>query len=245
MDPQRLLQPNAFAGDDGTEQAMFTQALAIANPMRRHEALVAALTTGRVLLAVQAHPHPGRATVATIGRRAAVGEDSEPSGETSGVASNLRVDGPGGRPAFAVFSSADRVGAFNSAARPLPLAGKAAAAQALATGGMLVLNPGDEEEFIGRSALAAISAAEPWLAPWNDSDIATRIGQSVRDCEFVRGVSISMRRGGVTLVLLHMAQRAERAAAADAVLRATQAIAHDGYLRARLDAVEVVPVRDI
>ncbi|AWE42317.1 MULTISPECIES: SseB family protein [unclassified Actinobaculum] len=245
MDPQRLLQPNAFAEDDGTEQAVFTQALAIANPMRRHEAVVAALTTGRVLLAVQAHPHPGHATVAAIGRHVAGGEESGPSGEISNVTSNLRVDGPGGRPAFAVFSSADQVGAFDSAARPLPLGGKTAAARALATGGMLVVNPGDEQEFVGRSALAAISAAEPWLAPWNDTDIATRIGQSVRDCELVRGLSISMRRGGVTLVLLHMAQRAERAAAADAVVRASQAIAHDEYLRARLDAVEVVPVRDI
>ncbi len=235
VDFERLLRPNPFAGDDGGVQPQMAAALALEDPAQRQEALVAALGTGRVFVAVQAHAHPG-----TSDGEITEHDSHDPDRVALDEAVQLTVPAPGGLRAMPIFSSAAALAAFDPAARPVPLLGRNAAAQALFHTGLLAL---DCLDYFGRSAVLAIASDEAWFAPWLDPQIRMRLEHALEGCGGAQTVRVLAGRQGVIRVTIVISDHAGIAAAEEAVKRVAQALHSDGYLKSHLDLVEIVPVR--
>ncbi|MFT0847064.1 SseB family protein [Actinomycetaceae bacterium L2_0104] len=242
VDFERLLRPNPFSGDDGGVQPQMAAALELRDPAQRQEALVAALGTGRVFVPVQAHAHPG-----VDAGDVAEHDSHNPDKVALEEASQLSVSAPGGLRAMPVFSSAASLTAFDPGARPVPLLGRNAAAQALLHTGLLALDPvGSQElggDYVGRSGVLAIAADEAWLAPWIDPQIPMRLEHSLTECEAAQDVRVLAGRQGVVRIAIVISDFAGAEAAREAVQRVTHALQSDDYLKSHLDLVEIVPVR--
>ena len=147
MEEELLSRPNPFSEDDGSITQLLAEALACDDVVGKPEAIVHALMSSRIFVAVF------------------------PPADGGSEARQWSVE-IAGREALAIFSDAEAVTAFSEQARPLPLLGRNAAAQALMASGILCLNPSNTEGtdgfLLGRSACAAIASAEEWTAPWND-----------------------------------------------------------------------------
>lgn len=242
VDVHRLLRPNPFSGDDGGVQPQMAAALAFTDPAERQEALVAALGTGRVFVPVQAHVHPGYED----GGVAPHVPSPNPNEEALEEASELTVPAPGGLRAMPVFSSAAALAEFDPAARPLPVLGRNAAAQALLHTGLLALDPLDSQAaggFVGRSAVAAIASGEAWLAPWIDPHIPLRLKHALTGCEAAQDVKIAAGRQGVVRIIVVISDFAGTNGAQQAIGRIAHSLAHDSHLKSHLDLVEILPVR--
>lgn len=244
VDFERFLRPNPFAGDDGEVQPRMAAALALTDPAERQEALVAALATGRVFVPVQAHAHPGYEDGAVASHT----PSPNPNAEALEEAGELTVPAPGGLRAMPVFSSAAALAKFDPQARPLPVLGRNAAAQALMHTGLLAVDPVGEglspaDDFLGRSAVVAIASNEAWVAPWIDPQIPMRLRSALTACEAVQDVMISAVPQGVVRIAVVIADHVGIEGAQDAVTRVARALVHDSYLKAHLDLVEILPVR--
>lgn len=244
VDFERFLRPNPFAGDDGEVQPQMAGALALTDVAERQEALVAALATGRVFVPVQAHAHPGYEDGAVASHT----PSPNPNAEALEEASELTVLAPGGLRAMPVFSSAAALAEFDPEARPLPVLGRNAAAQALLHTGLLALDPVGENsplvgDFFGRSAVVAIASDEVWLAPWIDPQIPMRLRSVLAGCEAAQSVTVSAGRQGVVRIAVVIADHVGIEGARDVVARVARALVHDPYLKSHLDLVEILPVR--
>lgn len=219
---ERLDQPNPFADDDGTIAQLLAEALACDDVVDKPEAIVRALMSSRIFVAVF------------------------PPAESESEAQQGSVE-IAGREALAIFSDAEAVAAFSEQARPLPLLGRNAATQALMASGILCLDPSDREAtggfLLGRSACAAIASAEEWIAPWNDEEIRTRLRESVRVVERVIDIWLRPTPNGAVLIALQMSETSSRSDAERATVLISHALSHDEYLSARLDLVHIIPVR--
>ena len=244
VDFERLLRPNPFAGDDGGVQPQMASALALTDAAERQEALVAALATGRVFVPVQAHAHAGYED----GSVASHVPSPNPNEEALEEASELTVPAPGGLRAMPVFSSAAALAEFDAQARPLPVLGRNAAAQALLHTGLLAVDPAPEKfslagDFFGRSAVVAIASGEAWLAPWIDPQILMRLRSALTGCEAAQKVTVSAGSHGVVRIAIIISEFVGQEGAREAVTRIAWALAHDSYLKSHLDLVEILPVR--
>ncbi len=244
VDFERFLRPNPFAGDAGEVQPQMAAALALTDPAERQEALVAALATGRVFVPVQAHAHPGYEDGAVASHT----PSPNPNAEALEEASELTVPAPGGLRAMPVFSSAAALAKFDPEARPLPVLGRNAAAQALMHTGLLAVDPVDDGsslagDFLGRSAVVAIASNEAWFAPWIDPQIPMRLRSVLAGCEAAQIVTVSAGRQGVVRIAVVISEFVGKVGAREAVTRIAWALSHDPYLKSHLDLVEILPVR--
>jgi hypothetical protein len=236
VDPSLLLRPNPFSGDDGSLEPAMAEALALEDPGKRVEAIVAALHKGRVFAAVRPHAktdedQPGEGTAEAAAQQA----------------SDDVVPAPGGRQAVPVFTSMRALAAFAADARPLPVKAKDMAALTLTKTGILALDPrvgsASAECYIGRSAVAAIASGEEWTPPWHDPAVLERIKGAIAEERAAYGVRIRSTRKGVVQILVNVYSSSMRGEVARAVQTLVALIAHDPYLSARFDMVEIVPVR--
>lgn len=219
---ERLDQPNPFADDDGTVAQLLAEALACDDVVEKSEAIVRALSSARIFVAVF----------------------PPIEGESEARQGSVEI---AGREALAIFSDAEAVAAFSEQARPLPLLGRNAAAQALMASGIVCLNPADTQAtggfLLGRSACAAIASADEWLAPWNDEEIRACLREAVRVVERLIDVWLRPTPNGAVLIALQMSETSSRSDAERATVLISHALSHDEYLSARLDLVHIVPVR--
>jgi len=240
VDLGKLLRPNPFSDDDGSIQPAMAAALAIPRPGERLEAMVAALTLGRVFVPVVAHAHPG-----VDGDGAVQAHDGSQPDEAALVeASKSLVSAPGGLQAVPVFSRLASMSEFAPAARPMPVLGRNAAAQALLEIGILALDPVAPEKgwFFGRSAVAAMAAAEPWIAPWNDPELIRHLRDSVSG-PHIGGIALEPLANGTVRIQLHVKKTAGRTDVEAAIARLGAVVKLEPYVRARLDMIEILPVR--
>ena len=244
MDPARLLRPNPFSGDGGGVQPDMAAALALHEPAERVEAIVAALTKGRVFVPVQAHAHPG-----VDGSGAVAGHEiADPQAEAIDEAGQRRVPAPGGRMAVPLFSCAASLAAFDADARPVPVWGRNIAAQTFAHGGLLALDPrsmnaADAEFYGGRMAAGAIAADIAWVAPWLDPDIESELEGLVGGDGVVHQFRIEAAPNGVTRVFADISSMATREAVAQAIQHVSDGLKANEVLSMRLGIVEFIPVR--
>lgn len=236
MDPERLLQPNPFEGDDGAISPALAPALASGN----YEEIVEALAHSRVFVALFEPDDEA------LGEWVSEGGADSFEGEREMRQATIDVSG---LHALAVFSSAEALQDFSSSARPLPLLARNAATQAFMHSGLLALDPEDEEgngaTYIGRSACAALASAQSWTPPWDDPEVVSRLRESVRIVERCIDVWVRPGRAGTVLVALQMSETSTRSDAERATVLISHALTHDEYLHARLDLVHIIPVRSV
>lgn len=243
MDFERLLRPNPFANDDGSLQPHMASALSQEDNAQRQEAVVAAIATGRLFLAVQPHSHPGLEGDGQI-------KVHDPKGTNEAAqqeAGALTVQAPGGLRAMPAFTSMAALSIFDPEARPLPLEGQAVAAQALLNTGIIALDPADREgsgaTFVGRTATVSLAMDEPWFAPWLDVMLADKLEAAVAGCAQVLTVKVQAGPRGLVRLTLRMSDYATQVDAMEAAEELIKVTHHDGYVASRLDLIEVVPVR--
>lgn len=242
MDFDRLLRPNPFADDDGSLQPQMASALSQSDNANRQEAVVAAIGTGRLFLAIQPHTHPG------VENGEVKAHDPANTDELArNEAGSLTVAAPGGLKAMPAFTSMEAMARFDPQARPMPLEGQAAAAQALLNTGIMALDPtdldGSDATFIGRTATVSLAMDEPWFAPWLDDTLSEKLEAAVAGLPEVLTVKVQAGSRGLVRLTLRMSDYASSADAMAGAQKLIETVHHDRYVSSHLDLIEVVPVR--
>lgn len=145
-------------------------ALEIGDPGPRLQALVDALGTERVVIPVPVEEHP----------RFRQGEHSpQDLHEDSEIP--LATEGEGADREVLVFSSADELKAWDTAARPMTMGSQKMAITAIASGVPRVrMDPAGINLRIPRSAVEALAGGARWVAPWNDEGLAQTLTEDAR-----------------------------------------------------------------
>lgn len=245
----RRLRANPFAGDDGSLPAALGAALGTEDPVARLVAVVGELAAARVLVPVVAHDHPGtdgRGQVAAHARHGG----ADPAGDACAAAALVSVRVPDGRAALPVFSSYDRLRAWDPTARPVPVAGPRAALGAVGeSDGLLVLDPAaDRPVLVPRDAVWALARGQGWVPPWADPDLPGVVTGALAGITELVGVRLEpspgIGRGGVPelRVLVAVAPGLTRQAMQAAVKRAGEALGALTAVRERVDSLELYPV---
>lgn len=229
-----LFRENPFSDDDGSITPQLAAALGEPEHLRT-EAIVGAL--GRVLIPVLPHAMPA----AGVEQDGLIADADAPTCPDDGL---IRVDFPGGRQAFPIFSSVQAVQNWNPEARPVPIDVARMAAVALTRGpGLLTLDPGSADEtWLGRSAVAALAGGTDWTAPWDDPLIVEKITEAFDG--YVPGldkIGIQPGRCGSAVLVLYLIPPAERQVVENVVQTVSAVIASEPYVRARLDVIEIRP----
>src|SRR5690606_16921803 len=155
-------------------QPAMAAALAHEDSGERVVAVVEAMRTGRLIVPVVAHEHPGRDAEGHVIEHAA---DKFKTGDRSGdeMASAAMVSArtADGRAALPVFSSVAAMQRWNAGARPVPVEATRAAVSAVGeTDSLLVLDPGNEiTVLVPRPAVWALAQQQPWTPSWADPDL--------------------------------------------------------------------------
>lgn len=239
----RTFKPNPFAGDDGSALPATAAALALDGPGERLAGVVAALRTERVLVPVVAHEHPGREDDGAVAAHVSHKSD-DPAGDACASAAMVSVRTHDDRAALPVFSSAAAMRAWNPAARPVPVEGPRAAQSAIVeTDGLMVLDPGARAVLVGRPAVIALATGEPWVAPWDDEELAASLVRLLTPVSGLVGVRLEPGRSAETRVLLAVRAGASRDRVATAIGAAHGLLGEDPVLRSRVDSLEITPVQ--
>lgn len=185
----RALEPNAFAGDDGSTPPAFAEAIATfrslaENDEKRaaaHAALIDAVRVSRFLIPL----------VAEAGDEG-VNADGLRVDKTQELAI-VRVKGPDGQTVLPIFSSVAAMSAWRSDARPVPADGRRAAVSALTDDcTWLVIDPTSDTELVVRHpALRAIAAGEPWTPPHVDLAVREALQVAVSADSQIAGFALA------------------------------------------------------
>lgn len=245
----RNLQPNPFAGDDGSQPPALGAALALTHPVERLVSVVRELADARVLVPVVAHEHPG-----SDGRGRVLAHDrhgsDDPAGDACASAAMVSVRAPDGRSALPVFSSYDELRAWDPTARPVPVAGPRAGLGAVGESeGLLVLDPaGERPLLVPRDAVWALAQGRTWTPPWEDADLPAVLTRALAGITELVGVRLepSPALGGTGVpelrIVVAVAAGLPREAMQGAITRASQALGAVPQLREHVDSVELYPV---
>ncbi|MFH5822605.1 SseB family protein [Georgenia sp. AZ-5] len=241
----RVLKSNPFSGDDGKVQPAMAAALAQTDPAERLRAVVEALRTGRVLVPVVAHEHPG---TDAEGHVAAHDPDKLRTGDRAAdamaSAAMVSVRTADGRAALPVFSSVEALLAWDRTARPVPVEATRAALSAVGEAdSLVVLDPGTERAvLVPRPAVWALAQQRPWTPSWEDPELPGLVTAALRGITGL--VGIRLERGGRAELRVVLAVRAGLTPEQlqDAVARAGRALSEDAAVRERVDSLELYPV---
>ncbi|MGC5616093.1 SseB family protein [Georgenia sp. Z1491] len=237
----RMLRANPFAGDDGSVTESMAAALAQTDPARRIVDVVAELRTGRVLVPVVAHDHPGREAGEVARHEKQISGDAQADAVAS--AASVTVATPDGRAALPAFSSYDAMRAWDPAARPVPVEGTRAAASATQTPDqILVLDPAsDRPVLVGRPAVGAVAAGEDWVPPWEDEELPTAITSALRGSSDILGVRLEAGVRAELRVVLAVRPGFDRVGLEAELARVSTRLGELEELRHRVDSLELYP----
>lgn len=232
----RRFEPNPHAGDDGSADPALAGALSEFRAGRADPvAVVDALRRARVLVPLLAEK--GEEGVAANGL--AVDKTQE--------LAIVTVAAPDGRTVLPVFTSADAVGRWDPAARPIPVGGvRAALAASAENTDLIVLDPGSETEFVvRRPAVWAIAQQESWLPSHANPDVYRGLQESVSgelavlDLSVAPGDPEARLRGPELIVRLKLMPGLDRTEL-DAVLqRLARRWASDDRVAVLVDSLQV------
>jgi hypothetical protein len=185
----RSFEPNAFAADDGSMPAAYSEALAAFHALPQdsaeraaaHSSLVDAVRTSRFLIPL----------VAEAGDEG-VNADGLRVDKTQELAI-VRVQGPEGQTVLPIFSSVAAMAAWRADARPVPADGLRAAASALLDNcdAVVIDATSDTEIVLRRSTLRAIAAQEAWIPPHADPRVEEQVSSAVSQDERINGFSLA------------------------------------------------------
>lgn len=236
MRARQLPPPSPFGADDGSADPRLVAALVRLEVDGDLEPVVAVLARTRVLVAVLPHSQDG----------AAPGDEVGCHDATVGV---VAVAGPDGRTALPVFSGVQALAAWRADARPVPATATRAAASALVEGWpVMVLDPGGPvRAVLGRPAVQALAAGEPWhpavRAGAVDAEVAEAVRGALRGVVGVVGARAEPGDRSEIAVRLAVVDGLDRPALDRVVARADAALAGDPVVAARVDSIELRVVR--
>lgn len=230
---QRLLAaPTPFAGDDGSIipelAAAFQRYEAAEGPDRHREmdTLWQALVAGRILMPVEPHAR----------------DEARPGHEEDPEAGVLTVNLPDGHIALPVFSSAEAMITWNSAARPVPVPAERAAQLAVAHADSLwVLDPGSRDLRLPRPAVVALAGGETWMPSWRSGLIQQELQAQLGELEGVLALAFEPGDRAELRILVGV-DAAEGMRQAAAVLEACQLVLVNPAWGDLIDTVELAPV---
>lgn len=235
------LKPNPFAGDTGEAPAELAAALEIETFAERMEAIVAALSTCRLLVPIMAHAHPGRT------KDGGVAAHNKTTQDACEEAAMMGVEAPDGRAAMPVFSSIEAMMAWKKDVRPVPVHTQNAAIAAIAEAdSLLVLDPGSPRPMlIGRPAVNALATGETWRSPWNDEELNATVASALAGITHLVGARLQVGQKAETALVIAVDEMASREDLNVALGLASQRLAHVEELTNRIDSLELVPVRAV
>ncbi|GAA4286830.1 SseB family protein [Georgenia daeguensis] len=242
----RALKPNPFSGDDGRVQPAMAAALAQEDDGARVVAVVEAMRTGRVIVPVVAHEHPGTDADGNVAPHAADKfRTGDRSGDAMASAAMVSVRAPDGRSALPVFSSVAAMQAWNPGSRPVPVEATRAALSAVQeSDSLLVLDPGsDVTVLVPRPAVWALAQQLPWTPSWADPELPGVAVDALRGITELLGVRLE--RGGTAELRVVVAVRAGLGPEQlrDVVARTSRALSEHPVLRERVDSLELAPTQ--
>lgn len=231
----RDLPPSsAFAGDDGSADAVLTDLLAdLAAGRAGVPEVVAALAGTRVLVPVLAEL--GAAEVSACGHTV----DKEAS---TGV---VALQAPDGRTALPVFTSTAAMAAWRADARPVPASAPRAAAACLAEGWqVLVLDPGGPVTVVVPGpAVRALADGAAWdpavIGDQVRPDVRTAVRTALAGLAHVASADAVPGRGAEVAVLLGIEPGLDRAGLDAVLARAGAALATLDVVAAAVDSLEL------
>lgn len=165
----RSFEPNSWAGDNGSaDEALVSSIQALETGNGQPEAVLSAFAKARVLI-------PLLADLGEAGE-GAYGQTVDKSADLAIVT----VETPDGQDALPVFSSVAAMAAWNPVARPVPVSAQKAAIAAAQEGNTrIVLDAGNETEFVfRRPAIAAIAQGESWIHPVRDERVSSAFAEA-------------------------------------------------------------------
>ncbi|MGO1510938.1 MAG: SseB family protein [Actinomycetaceae bacterium] len=237
----RMLKANPFAGDDGSVTEAMAAALAQEDPGRRVVDVVAEMRTGRVLVPVVAHSHPGTEGGEVARHEKQISGDAQADAMAS--AASVTVATPDGRAALPAFSSYDAMRAWDPSARPVPVEGMRAAASAAQEGDqILVLDPGSERPvLVGRPAVVALATGETWTPPWEDEELPGVITSALAGSTQLVGVRLEAGVKAELRVVLAVRPGFDRAGLEAELARVSSRLGELDELRHGVDSLELYP----
>lgn len=151
----RKLEPNPFAGDDGSARPELIQAINGFHRTGDPSAVFSEFSKARILIPLVAHL--GESGEGAHGQKV----------DKSADLSIVTVKCPDGQTALPVFSSVEAMSRWSPTARPVPSdAVRAAIAAATEGNTRIVLDPTSDTEFVfRRPAIAALGQQLSWQAP--------------------------------------------------------------------------------
>ncbi|WP_052436446.1 SseB family protein [Georgenia sp. SUBG003] len=242
----RMLRPNPFSGDDGAVQPAMADALAREDDGERVVAVVEAMRTGRVIVPVVAHEHPGTDADGNVAPHAAEKfRSGDRSGDAMASAAMVSVRTRDGRSALPVFSSVAAMQTWNAGSRPVPVEATRAALSAVQeSDSLLVLDPGnDVTVLVPRPAVWALAQQQPWTPSWADPELPGVAVEALRGITELLGVRLE--RGSTAELRVVVAVRAGlgQDQLRDVVARTSRALSEHPVLRERVDSLELAPTQ--
>ncbi|GAA1650001.1 SseB family protein [Georgenia ruanii] len=241
----RMLKPNPFAGDDGTVEPAMAAALAEADDGERVRAVVEALRTGRVLVPVVAHEHPGTTDDGAVrSHDADAFRSGDRAADAMASAAMVSVRTPDGRAALPIFSGVAALHAWDATARPVPVEATRAALSAVGeTDSLMVLDPGGEGTvLVPRPAVWALAQQKPWTPSWADPELPQLLTTALAGIAGLVGVRLERGERAELRVVLAVRAGLSAEQLRDAVGRVSQALAEQPQVRERVDSLELYPV---
>ncbi|GAA2180861.1 hypothetical protein GCM10009847_20370 [Leucobacter tardus] len=249
----------AFADDDGATPEEF--GIAVDAVRAAAAALRGAVDAEgqRVALGDLADAHAGailalsqcRVLVPLVAEAGDFGEtDDGRTVEKSQELSIVTVLGPDGRRVMPVFSSVATLRAWNSEARPIPVAApQAALAAAQDDHALIIVDPGTPEREFGvrRTALQALAAGERREPAWADPEVERAFASGVTADSQVRYTAIVPGDPEARLlapeveVVLGLEPALDRETLQAVLERASRAWAEHPIIAERVDSLRVVP----
>ena len=228
----RTLSGTGFDHDQGTADPDLVAAL---DDPDDEERLVAAVAAARLLVPVVALP----------------GEVDESSGLAADVSSDMAsvtLTAPDGTTALPAFSSTAALAAWDASARPVPVTAQRAALAAVQEGCQVVVldppapgtspKPGERPAYVLRPSMVwALAMARPWLPAHRDEQVAAAVAASVAGEADVLGHELGQGAEGALQVTLLLRPGLDRVGLQALVTRIGEALATDGEVRARIDAI--------
>lgn len=229
----RSLPPTSrFAGDDGACPPELALALGVADDGARLAAVVAALTTARVLVPVVAHPH----------ERAEPGEcEHGVAGEKAASAAMVTVRSPDGRAAVPAFSGVAALSRWDPTARPMPVEGvRAALAAGTEADGLLVLDPaGPVPVLVPRPAVWALAQGRAWTPSYADPQVQAAVAGTLAAVSGIVAVRCEPGARAELRVVLGVRPGLDRAGLDAVVAAAGDALAALPLVAERVDSLEM------
>ena len=242
----RNLKPNPFSGDDGTVQPAMAAALAREDDGERVVAVVEAMRTGRVIVPVVAHEHPGTDADGNVAPHAAEKfRSGDRSGDAMASAAMVSVRTPDGRSALPVFSSVAAMQTWNAGSRPVPVEATRAALSAVQeSDSLLVLDPGNEVTvLVPRPAVWALAQQQPWTPSWADPELPGVAVEALRGITELLGVRLERGSTAELRVVVAVRTGLDKDQLRDVVGRTSRALSDHPVLRERVDSLELAPTQ--